>query len=54
MLRETNKANGQAKKVQGTSGERSRDARRERECRDVTTAINRGHRNKAIENFFKT
>jgi hypothetical protein len=53
MLRETNKANGQAKKVQGTSGERVRDARRERHCRDVTEAINKGYRNQAITEFFR-
>lgn len=53
MLRQTNKATGRAKKVQGAEGERSRDARRERECRDVNAAINKGYRNQAITEFFR-
>lgn len=53
MLRQTEKATGRAKKVQGAQGERPRDARREREIRDFTQAVNKGHRNAAIDNFLK-
>lgn len=53
MLRKTDKATGQASKVQGAQGERARDARRERECRDVTAAINKGYQNKQITEFFR-
>lgn len=53
MLRKTDKATGQASKVQGSQGERARDARRERNCRDVTEAINKGYRNQAITEFFR-
>jgi hypothetical protein len=53
MLRQTNKATGRAVKTQATAGERQRDARRERECRDVQAAINKGYRNQQITDFFK-
>lgn len=52
MLRKTDKATGRAVKTQ-VCGERTRDARRERECRDVTAAINKGYQNKAITEFFR-
>ena len=51
-LRKTNKATGQAVKTH-VSGERTRDARRERECREVNQAIAKGYRNQQITDFFK-
>lgn len=51
-LRKTDQATGRAVKTHA-SGETPREARRERELRDVQIAINKGYRNKAVENFFK-
>lgn len=52
MLRETEKSTGRAKRHQ-SSGENQRDSRRVRECRDFEAAVNKGHRNKAIEEFLR-
>jgi hypothetical protein len=52
MLRQTEKQTGQAKRVQPT-GENRREARRVRECRDFESALSKGYRNHAIENFLK-
>lgn len=53
-LRKTDKQSGRAVDRQSSAqGEGRRDARREREIRDVQVAINKGHRNDAITNFFK-
>ena len=36
-----------------TGGEPLREAKRQRELRDVQAAINKGHRNAEIDNFFR-
>jgi hypothetical protein len=52
-LRAVDKATGRAISKVDAGGENRREAVRERRCREVTEAINRGHRNQAIDNFLK-
>lgn len=51
-LRPVDKASGRTLRTQ-SGGESRRDAVRERRSREVAEAINRGHRNAAIDNFLK-
>lgn len=53
MLRPVDKATGKVKPEAQCGGENAREAVRQREIRDVQEAINKGHRNSNIENFFK-
>ena len=56
-LRSVEKSTGKVRdesKDTRTGGEPVREAKRQRELRDVQAAINKGHRNDAITNFFRS
>jgi hypothetical protein len=56
-LRSVEKSTGKVRdesKDTRTGGEPVREAKRQRELRDVQAAINKGHRNQAIDQFFRS